>query len=364
MTEHQTVDEARDRLAIVDPREAARSAGLVHVSDDRPGIRRRRTGKGFSYRDAEGKLIRDADILARIRKLAIPPAYTDVWICARPNGHLQATGRDARGRKQYRYHPSFREVRESAKYAHMLEFAAALPALRRQVAADMARPGLPREKVLATVVHLLEATMIRVGNEDYARQNRSYGLTTLKTRHVDVDAGGKELRFAFKGKSGKLWRVTLRDRRLTKIMRAIQELPGQHLFQYLDTDGARHDVGSEDVNDYLREISGASITAKDFRTWNGTILAAIALSKCEVADSVTAAKRNIRDVIAQVSTQLGNTPTICRKCYIHPDILDAYLTDDLIIDNLTDDRSKSNDNAFITTEEEAIIAFLRRKKSI
>jgi DNA topoisomerase-1 len=364
MTKHQTVDDARARLAIVDPREAARSAGLIHVSDDRPGISRRRTGKGFSYRDAEGKLIRDADVLARIRKLAIPPAYTDVWICARPNGHIQATGRDARGRKQYRYHPSFREVRESAKYAHMLEFAAALPALRRQVETDMALPGLPREKVLATVVHLLETTMIRVGNEDYARQNRSYGLTTLKSRHMNVDPSGKELLFAFKGKSGKFWRVTLRDRRLAKIMRAIQELPGQHLFQYLDDDGARHDIGSEDVNDYLREISGSSITAKDFRTWNGTVLAATALSKCEMAENASAAKRNIRDVIAQIATQLGNTPTICRKCYVHPDILEAYLAADLILESLPTAQPKISDKTYITAEEEVVVSFLRRRQRI
>ncbi|WP_019833050.1 DNA topoisomerase IB [Sphingomonas sp. PR090111-T3T-6A] len=361
MTKHQSVDEARARLAIVDPRAAARSAGLVHVSDDQPGIGRRRSGKGFSYRDAEGKLIRDPEVLARIRKLAIPPAYTDVWICPRPNGHLQATGRDARGRKQYRYHPSFREVRENAKYEHMLEFAAALPSLRRQVAADMARAGLPREKVLATVVHLLETTMIRVGNADYARRNRSYGLTTLRSRHVDVEPGGAKLRFAFKGKSGRFWRVTLRNRRLAKIVRAIQELPGQHLFQYLDEEGARHDVGSEDVNDYLREISGTSITAKDFRTWAGTVLAATALSRCETCESLVAAKQNIRDVIAQIAAELGNTPTICRKCYIHPHVLDAYLAAETILRAPSKKAPKAKEGIFMTAEEEAVIAFLRRK---
>ncbi len=359
MVLHRKIRARDPLLAIVDPRDAAEIAGLVYVTEDEPGFSRRRAGKGFSYRDIEGRPIRDPDVLARIRKLAIPPAYSDVWICARPTGHIQATGRDARGRKQYRYHPSFREVRDSAKYAHMLEFAAVLPALRERVAADMALPGLPREKVLATVVHLLETTMIRVGNEDYARQNKSYGLTTLKSRHVDVN--GSELRFAFKGKSGKTWRVTLKDRRLTRIMRAIQDLPGQHLFQYLDDAGDRHDVASEDVNAYLREISGKSITAKDFRTWTGTLLAATALAKYEGFDSAATAKRNVRAVIEEVAAQLGNTPTICRKCYIHPHILDGYLAADLVLDTTPERCAELGGELLIRPEEAAVIGFLRRK---
>ena len=267
--------------SIVDPQDAATGAGLVYVSDTEPGIARRRAGKGFSYRDPRGQLVRDKATLARIRSLAIPPAYADVWVCPDPDGHIQATGRDARGRKQYRYHPRFREVRESAKYEHMLDFARALPALRARVASDMARRGMGRQKVLATVVHLLETTMIRVGNADYVRQNKSHGLTTLRDRHVTID--GSEVRFRFKGKSGKQWDLGLRDRRVARIVRQSQDLPGQHLFQYLDDEGVAREVTSGDVNTYLREVTGAGITAKDFRTWTGTVLAALALAGAEAA---------------------------------------------------------------------------------
>jgi len=314
---------------IVDPEEAAQVAGLVHVSDDMPGIGRRRSGKGFSYRDAKGAVIRDPRVLARIRALAIPPAWRDVWICANPRGHLQATGRDARGRKQYRYHPRFRAFRDSAKFEHMLDFAASLPRIRARVDADMGRRGLPAEKVLATIVHLLETTMIRVGNDSYARENKSHGLTTLRNRHARTQ--GSTVRFRFKGKGGKEWDLGLRDRRVATIIRKVQDLPGQQLFQYLDEAGGRCRVTSTEVNDYLREISGRAVTAKDFRTWTGTVLAAMALAASEAADSEAAAKRNVRDAIATVAATLGNTPAICRKCYVHPAIIDAYLADELKI---------------------------------
>src|SRR5215218_8318368 len=253
---------------VVDPRDAAETAGLLYVSDEEPGIRRGKSGTGFTYTKPDGKKVEDKATLKRIHSLAIPPAYTDVWICAKPNGHIQATGRDAKGRKQYRYHPAFREVRESAKYEHMMAFAAALPSIRAKLAEHMALRGLPREKVLATVVHLLENTLIRVGNDDYAKANKSYGLTTLRDPHVKVD--GSELRFQFKGESGKMWRLRVKDRRVAKIVKACQDLPGQDLFQYLDENGERKDVTSADVNAYLKEITGRDITAKDFRTWAGT----------------------------------------------------------------------------------------------
>jgi DNA topoisomerase-1 len=312
-----------------DPQEAAEAAGLVYVSDEDRGIRRERKRDAFAYFKPNGDEVRDEATLARIRKLAIPPAWTEVWICTRASGHLQATGRDARGRKQYRYHPQFREVRDSTKYEHMLEFAQALPALRARVAEHMALRGLPREKVLATVVHLLETTLIRVGNDDYARDNKSYGLTTLRNPHVKVD--GAELRFQFKGKSGKTWRLQVKDRRIARIVRACQELPGQRLFQYQDSEGEVREVSSADVNAYLKEITGRDITAKDFRTWAGTVLAALALQECEAAATQATQKQNIKAAIARVAARLGNTPTICRKCYIHPEVLNAYVEGGLLL---------------------------------
>ena len=315
---------------IVDPRDAAETAGLLYVSDEEPGIRRKKAGKGFTYVKPGGGKVEDPATLDRIRKLAIPPAYTDVWICPRANGHIQATGRDAKGRKQYRYHPAFREVRESTKYEHMLEFAQALPDLRRKVAEHMSLRGLPREKVLATVVHLLENTLIRVGNSDYAKQNKSYGLTTLRDPHVKVD--GAQLRFQFKGKSGKTWQLQVKDRRIARIVKACQDLPGQDLFQYLDENGERQSVTSADVNAYLKEITGRDVTAKDFRTWAGTVLAAMALNEFESFDSEAKAKKNIRAAIERVASRLGNTPTICRKCYVHPEVFNSYLDGDLLLD--------------------------------
>ena len=345
---------------IVDAPAAAEQAGLVYVSDEEPGIRRRRSGKGFSFRNADGTAVKDKDTLARIKSLAIPPAYTDVWICEDPKGHIQATGRDDRGRKQYRYHPRWREVRDSTKYERMLDFGKALPAIRERISADMGKRGLPREKVLATAVHLLENTLIRVGNATYSKENKSFGLTTLQDRHVEIDGG--KMRFQFKGKSGKTWNLQVKDRRIARIVKSCQDVPGQHLFQYLDDEGQRHGVTSQDVNDYLREISGQDFSAKDFRTWAGTVLAAIALTEFESFDTKAAAKRNLRDAIERVSSRLGNTPAICRKCYIHPQVLDCYLEGDLVNqlrDQIEDDLRTELDA--LKPEEAAVMAFLHRR---
>ena len=342
-----------------EPRDAARSAGLRYVSDETPGIRRRRAGRGFSYRAPDGTVLRDRDTLARIRALAIPPAYRDVWICPRPDGHVQATGRDEKGRKQYRYHPRWREVRDATKFGHMIDFAEALPAIRARVAADMAKRGLRRETVLATIVHLLETTLIRVGNEDYVEQNGSYGLTTLRDRHVAVEGG--TLRFDFKGKSGRSWRLKVSDRRVARVIRACQELPGQDLFRYRDAEGVVQSVGSSEVNGYLREISGQDITAKDFRTWAGTVLAATALRAFERFDSQAAAKRNLRAAIERVAARLGNTPTVCRQCYIHPEVMGRYLEGGLALEIAERAGAELREGlATLRPEEAAVLAFLTR----
>ena len=348
-----------DAGSVADPREAAEAAGLVYVSDEDRGLARERAGDGFAYFKANGDAVQDEATLERIRKLAIPPAWTEVWICARANGHLQATARDARGRKQYRYHPQFREVRESTKYEHMMEFARALPAIRRRVAEDMALRGLPREKVLATVVNLLETTLIRVGNDDYAKENKSYGLTTLRNPHVKVE--GSELRFQFKGKSGKMWRLQLKDRRVAKIIRACQDLPGQRLFQYQDGDELR-EVTSADVNAYLKEITGRDITAKDFRTWSGTVMAALALQEFEAFDTKATQKKNLKAAIERVSARLGNTPTICRKCYVHPEVLNAYVEGNLLLEikEQVEDELRS-DLGTLRPEEAAVLAMLQTR---
>ncbi|AWN48230.1 DNA topoisomerase I [Methylobacterium terrae] len=346
---------AEDR---VDTRDAAREAGLRYVSDEEPGFRRKRNGRGFAYVDSSGTRVRDEKALARIKALAIPPAYTDVWICRHANGHIQATGRDARGRKQYRYHPEFRQARESTKFAHMMTFAEVLPGLRATVEEHMGRRGLPREKVLATVVHLLETTLIRVGNDDYAKQNKSYGLTTLRDPHVRIE--GKELKFRFKGKSNKVWELAVHDRRVARIVKACQDLPGQELFQYLDEDGVQRDVTSADVNAYLREITGRDITAKDFRTWSGTVLAAMALREFETFDSQAVAKRNVRAAIERVAERLGNTPTICRKCYIHPEILGCYLEGELLLHVKDEVEAALRDEiASLRPEETAVLGLLQ-----
>lgn len=344
----------------VDPREAAREAGLRYVDDSKPGWTRKRSGTGFSFRDTDGTAIRDKAVIARIKKLAIPPAYTDVWICPHANGHIQATGRDAKGRKQYRYHPDFREAREATKFERIMEFADALPGIRTRIDADMGKRGLPREKVLATVVHLLENTLIRVGNDDYARSNKSYGLSTLRDRHVKIE--GSELTFRFKGKSGQEWNLSIRDRRVARIVKACQDLPGQELFQYLDDEGVRRDVTSSDVNAYLREITGRDFTAKDFRTWAGTVLAALALKEFESFDSEAMAKRNVRDAIESVASRLGNTPTICRKCYIHPQVLDCYLDGALLLqvkERVEDELTEELDQ--LKPEEAAVLSLLRSR---
>jgi DNA topoisomerase-1 len=361
MDRHEAHDEIDSEPGtIVDPVEAAESAGLTYVSDEEPGIRRTKSGSGWSFRGPDGKAVKDPKTLARIRSLAIPPAYTDVWICPRADGHIQATGRDAKGRKQYRYHARWREVRDSTKFEHMLDFAKALPAIRARIDADMAKRGLPREKVLATVVHLLENTLIRVGNMDYVKQNKSYGLTTLRDRHVDVD--GAKLRFQFKGKSGKTWALQVQDRRIARIVKACQDVPGQHLFQYVDETGARVPVTSTDVNAYLREISGRDITAKDFRTWAGTVLAAIALQEFEEFDNAAKAKKNVRAAIEKVSARLGNTPTICRKCYIHPEILNGYLEGSLLEGLKQEVEAELRDElASLKPEEAAVLTLLKAR---
>jgi DNA topoisomerase-1 len=284
---------------------------------------RLRTPEGFAYRHPDGTAVTDPDILARIRKLAIPPAYEDVWICPLPNGHLQAVGRDARGRKQYRYHPLWRITRDQAKYDKLLLFGQVLPKLRERVTADLALPGLPRARVLAAVIRLLETTLARVGNTEYARSNKSYGLTTLRNRHVRIV--GTRITFDFRGKHGIKHTIDLQDRRLANIVRRCRELPGHELFGYLDDDGTTHLIGSQDVNDYLQEITQQEITAKDFRTWSGTILMALALRELAGFNSAAHAKKNIGVAVQSVAKLLGNTPAICRKCYIHPAILDAYL---------------------------------------
>ena len=296
--------------------------GLRYVCDDEPAIRRRRAGKGFVYIDAKGRRVDDPAIVKRIRSLAIPPAWTDVWICPSAEGHIQATGRDAKGRKQYRYHADYREAREEAKFEHIVQFAKALPKIRATVAEHMSLRGLPREKVLATVVHLLETTLIRVGNDEYAKANGSYGLTTLKAEHVAVE--GTEVRFEFLGKSGKQWSLSTRDRRVARILRACQELPGQELLQYLDEEKQLRTVSSGDVNAYLREVAGYDVTAKDFRTWAGTVLMARSLDEAGAFESQREMKRSLRAALVRVAETLGNTPAVCRKSYIHPGLISAY----------------------------------------
>ncbi|MDQ2990173.1 MAG: DNA topoisomerase IB [Pseudomonadota bacterium] len=347
-------------LAPADAPAAAKSAGLRYVTDSMRGIAREAKGDGFRYVDKDGDTVDDEATLARIKSLVIPPAWTDVWICPTANGHLQATGRDARKRKQYRYHPKWRSVRDEAKYERMLNFGKALPAIRVAVDAALKLPGLPREKVLATIVHLLEVTMMRIGNEEYARTNKSFGLTTLRSRHVKVD--GKAVEFRFRGKSGVFHTIKLEDRRLARIIARTRDLPGQDLFQYLDDDGEQHTVGSADVNDYLRTITGEEYTAKDFRTWSGTVLAALALQEFEKFDSEAQAKKNIVRAIESVAEKLGNTPTICRKCYVHPAVIDAYL-DGTIMEALRERATRElvDDLHNLSPEEAAVLALLQQR---
>jgi DNA topoisomerase I len=341
--------------------EAARAAKLRYISDRGKGIRRRPADHGFEFLAPDGSKITDADELARIRKLAIPPAYQDVWICPHANGHLQATGRDARGRKQYRYHPKWREVRDEAKYGKMLVFGRVLPEIRHQVERDLGKRGLPREKVLAAIVRLLESTLIRVGNEEYAKTNKSFGLTTMRARHVRVEGAGR-IRFDFRGKSGTEHHIDLRNRKLAQVVRRCQDLPGQELFQYLDEDGETHGVGSDEVNEYLQAITKEPITAKDFRTWAATNLAALALQRLEHFDTQAKAKKNVLHAIEAVAKMLGNTPAICRKCYIHPAIFDGYLDGRLLDALKTRTEEKLSDPGHgLKAEEAAVLAFLAKQ---
>jgi DNA topoisomerase I len=332
---------------------AAKAAHLRYVSDRGPGYTRERVGNEFVYRDPEGSVIEDREKIARIKAIAIPPAWTKVWICAHHNGHIQATGRDARGRKQYRYHPHWRSVRDETKYEHTIVFGRALPAIRRQVDSDLVKPGLPREKVLAAVVRLMERTLARIGNSEYARQNDSFGLTTLRNRHVRITGGRIEL--DFRAKSGVPHHSVVSDRKLARVVKNCRDLPGSELFQYIDDDGTRHSIDSGDVNEYLREISSREITAKDFRTWAATNLAVLALHELN-EDKPT--KKGSIEVIKQVAKQLGNTPAVCRKCYIHPAVLESYLAGSLRIKWT----ALSNDQVSgMMTIEREVIRFLDRR---
>lgn len=320
--------EVNQDSAVAASAECAEDAGLRFVSDLTDGITRRsHGGRLFTYYLPDGRPVQGERILDRIRALAIPPAWTDVWICPRADGHIQATGRDARGRKQYRYHPDFTRARDEAKFDRLVAFGKALPKVRRTITRHMREKGLGRRKVLATVAYLLDRTLVRIGNREYARQNKSYGLTTLRDHHVSIS--GSELRFKFRGKTRKDWRLKLQDRRVARIVRSCQELPGQHLFQYEDDDGAVHEISSSDVNEYIRSVAGPEVSAKDFRTWAGTVLTTTALSTREPFDSEAAAKRNIRKALEVVAARLGNTPAICRKCYVHPEVIAAYLDGEL-----------------------------------
>jgi DNA topoisomerase-1 len=343
-----------------DPVESAKLAGLRYVNDERtPGISRIGRQNRFRYVGPDGRTIGDRTELQRIRALAIPPAWKDVWICPNPLGHLQATGRDARGRKQYRYHPRWREVRDEVKYGRLVKFAEALPQIRARTNADLQRPGLPCEKVLAAVVQLLEKTLIRVGNEEYARQNRSFGLTTMRDEHAKV--AGSKVRFEFRGKSGIEHAVDLEDRRLARIVKACRDLPGYELFQYIGDDGKRHVVDSADVNDYLRSISGEDFTAKDFRTWAGTVLAAKALAATQAFTSNREAKRNIVTAIESVAKRLGNTRTVCRKCYIHPAVFDAYLDGATIQTVRARAARLAAKSSRLSAEETAVVRLLEKR---
>jgi DNA topoisomerase-1 len=340
--------------------QAARDAGLRYSTDTKPGITRRRRGRGWSYHGPDGRPISDADDRRRIQALAIPPAWTDVWICPDPRGHLQATGRDARGRKQYRYHARWGDARGAGKFDRMLAFAAALPRIRRRCEHDLDRRGVPREKVLATVVRLLELTLIRVGNDAYARENRSFGLTTLRDRHVRID--GTAMRFRFRGKSGRAHEVGLRDRRLAAVVRRCQDLPGQELFQYVDDEGQVRDVTSDDVNAYIAEAAGERFTAKDFRTWAGTVLAYRALRALQPADGTTAARKAVVEAMRATADRLGNTPAVARGSYVHPAVLEAYLDGSLrgALVEAAEEQTEPPPGAD-PTEERAVIALLRQR---
>ena len=348
-----------DTVGADDPRAAAGEAGLRYVSDQSPGIRRRRRGRGWTYTAPDGRAISDRATLRRLRALAVPPAWTDVWISPFPNGHIQATGRDARGRKQYRYHDRWREVRDATKYDRLLPFGQALPRLRARVVKDLERPGMPREKVLAAIVRLLDRTLVRVGNERYARDNESFGATTLQEDHVRVSGDRLELRF--RGKSGREHLIGLRDRRLARIVKKLEELPGQELFQYLDEGGELQKVDSDDVNEYLQQVTGDEFTAKDFRTWAGTVLALHALSTRSQPESEREARRELNEAVKWVAALLGNTPSICKQCYIHSDVIKAYLDGRVAAVRERDLEAMLADvDEGLRPEERALLRFLRR----
>lgn len=345
--------------AVDDPAEAARDAGLVYVSDEVPGIRRRRSGRGFTYLGPDGATIADRRELRRIKALAVPPAWTEVWICPSPRGHVQATGRDARRRKQYRYHPAWRETRDRTKYDRMIPFGSALPTIRRHIRGDLSLPGHPREKILAAMVRLIDLTSIRVGNTRYTKHNKSFGLTTMRDRHADVS--GSTIHFSFRGKGGKTRSVDVRDPRLARIVEHCQEVPGQHLFQYIDEDGETRQINSEDVNAYIRECSGEDFTAKDFRTWAGSVLALRALRGAEPPTSQRVARSNVVEAIETVASALGNTVAVCRACYVHPAILEAYESGALA--TLPRRRGPRNGSApadRLRPDEATLLAFLRK----
>ena len=343
----------------LEPTDSARAAGLRYVTDLSPGIQRVQKGKGFRYQLPDGSPLEDEDAFARIRSLAIPPAWTEVWICPHPLGHIQATGRDAKGRKQYRYHPKWREVRDETKYGRLVAFGDTLPKIRARVERDLGKPGLPREKVLAAVVALLESTLVRVGNEEYARENRSYGLTTLRDHHVEIR--GTTLRFRFRGKSGKEHRVKLTDARLAKIVKACQDIPGFELFRYIDEQGEAQSIDSADVNAYLREVSGEEFTAKHYRTWAGTVQAARLLRECGAGETKREAKSALLRVIAEVSERLGNTPAVCRKCYVDPLVASSFLAGTLMPALEAIEKKGIPQHRGLTADERLTLTFLRQR---
>lgn len=339
-----------------DPILSAENAGLRYVTDDTPGITRKKSGRGYAFYTPKGELVRDAATLDRIRKLAVPPAYTDVWICPKADGHIQATGRDVKGRKQYRYHPKWTEARDETKYGRLIDFAEKLPEVRSRIDADLSTRGHSREKVLATVVHLLDTTLIRIGNERYTKENNSFGLTTLRNKHVE--AGSERLRFSFKGKSGKNWKLTVSDRRIARIIRQCQDIPGQLLFQYWNEDGSPHPIDSQDVNDYIRAITGEGFSAKHFRTWAGTVTALHALLDAGPFTSKTEATRKLNAAIDRVAERLVNTRAISRRCYVHPAVVDSFLEGTLAADF---ERAESSARKIdgLKPEEGPVLAFLK-----
>lgn len=354
---HEKIDMTSSKeLEKTDPVAAAKAAKLRYVTDEQPGITRKKAGDGFQYFDADGKRVTDEDELERIRLLVIPPAWTDVWICPYRNGHIQATGRDTKGRKQYLYHERWRERRNLVKFSRMIAFGEALPALRKQVDRDLKLPGLPREKVLAAVIELLDTTHMRIGNPEYAKSNQSYGLTTLRDKHVEVS--GSAIHFEFRGKSGIEHSLALRDKRLARIIQRSKDVPGYELFQYIDEDGAHRPITSGDVNAYLRDITGQDFTAKDFRTWGGTLLAIVAFQECEPCDTFKQAKQNVTTTIKRVAEQLGNTPTVCRKYYVHPLVIEAY-EDGSLTEALNTLKLPKSPNG-LRPEEKLVIAILRQ----